>query len=345
MTPTIRKWLKIRSSQAEISKPPQRGYQVPRPLKLFFHTLPTVAFIAFAVQVVTGIVLLVYYIPQEHYAFKSVQLIMDQVPFGWLFRLLHQVGSNLLVTVVILHMSSSFFLGSYKKPKEFTWLMGTLLLFTIMASCLSGYLLPWTQMSYWATTILTDVPTAIPKVGQYITHGLRGVSGPVSDATLRRFFAVHVGLLPLLLILLLVLHDGIPADFRFHRRRKGESISRFVFSREAIAVAVYFMAAFSIIAFAPGFFLPPGANVPADPLKTPLFIRPEWYFRAPYEILKLIPNKILGIAVQLILMAVFISWPYLDKSPQRNILKRPLMLAVFWATVAGWIMLTIRGSF
>jgi ubiquinol-cytochrome c reductase cytochrome b subunit len=345
MIPMIQKWLKIRPGLAEFLKPPQAEYRVPRRLILVLRTLPTVAFVAFVIQVVTGIVLLIYYIPQEHYAFKSVQLIMDQVPFGWLIRLMHQVGSNLLVSVVVLHMSSTFFLGSYKKPKEFTWVVGAFLLLATMASCLSGYLLPWSQMSYWATTILTDVPTAFPVVGKYITQGLRGVSGPVSDVTLRRFFALHVGLLPLLIILLLGLHDGIPADFRFHRRRQGESISRFVFSREAIAVAVYFITMFGIIAFAPGFFLPPGSNVPADPLKTPLLIRPEWYFRAPYEFLKLIPSKFFGIVVPLILVAIFIFWPYLDKSPQRNILKRPLMLAVFLATVAGWIWLTMRGTF
>jgi ubiquinol-cytochrome c reductase cytochrome b subunit len=318
---------------------------VPRNLKLFFYTLRTVAFVAFVVQVITGILLLMYYVPQEQFAFKSIHLIMDQVPFGWLFRLMHQVGSNLLVTVVLLHMSSTFYFGSYKKPQELTWVMGALLLLTIFASCLSGYLLPWSQLSYWATTIMTDVPTAFPWVGKFITEALRGVSGPVSDVTLRRFFALHVGLLPLLMILLLVMHDGIPANLRIHPRRGWEPISRFPFSREAVAVAIYFIVMFSIIAFVPGLFLPHDANVPADPLETPLHIRPEWYFRAAYEILRLIPNKFLGIAVQLILVAVFIFWPFLDKSPQRNILKRPLLLAVFLGTVAAWIGLTIKGSF
>lgn len=318
---------------------------MPRNLKLFFYTLRTVAFVAFVVQVITGLLLLIYYVPQEHFAFKSVHLIMDQVPFGWLFRLMHLVGSNLLVMVVLLHMSSTFYLGSYKKPRELTWVMGALLLLTIFASCLSGYLLPWSQLSYWATTIMTDVPTAFPWVGKFITEALRGVSGAVSDVTLRRFFAFHVGVLPLLIILLLGMHDGIPANLRIHPRLGLEPISRFPFTREAVAVAIYFIVMFCIIAFVPGLFLPHEANVPADPLETPLRIRPEWYFRAAYEILKLIPNKFLGIAVQLILVAVFIFWPFLDKSPQRNILKRPLLLSVFCITVFTWIVLTIKGSY
>jgi ubiquinol-cytochrome c reductase cytochrome b subunit len=345
MIPAIRKWLEIRIGLNALIRTPLPEYRVPRNLKLFFHTLRTVAFVAVMIQIITGILLLMYYVPHEQFAFKSIHLIMDQVPFGWLFRLMHQVGSNLLVTVVLLHMSSTFFLGSYKKPQELTWVVGALLLLTIMASCLSGYLLPWSQLSYWATTILTDVPTAFPLVGKFITEAFRGASGPVSDMTLRRFFALHVGMLPLLMILLLVLHDGIPPNFRIHRRRQGESIFRFASSREAVAVAIYFIIMFAIIAFVPGLFLPPDANVPANPLETPLHIRPEWYFRAPYEILKLIPNKFLGIAVPLILVAVFILWPFLDKSPERNILKRPLMLAVFLGTVAAWIWLTIRGTF
>ncbi len=337
----LRKWLDIRTGLAEPARTSAAGHRVPRDLVLAFYTLRMVAFVAIVVQIITGIVLLFYYVPQHQYAFKSVQVIMDQVPYGWLFRLIHVVGSNLLVTVVLLHLTTAFFLGSYKKPHEFTWVAGAFLLLTVMALCLSGYLLPWSQLSYWAITVLTDVPTAFPVVGKFITQALRGVSGPVSDATLRRFFALHVGLLPLLLILLLVLHDGVPAHLRYRRRRGGEP----VISTEAVAVALYFIAMFSIIAFFPGLFLPHDAHVPADPLKTPLHIRPEWYFRAPYEILKLIPNKFLGIAVQLVLVAVFICWPYLDRSRERNILKRPLMLAVFLATITAWIVLTIRGTY
>jgi len=185
MMSALRKWLDIRTGLAEPARTSAAGHRVPRDLVLAFYTLRMVAFVAIVVQIITGIVLLFYYVPQHQYAFKSVQVIMDQVPYGWLFRLIHVVGSNLLVTVVLLHVTTAFFLGSYKKPHEFTWVAGAFLLLTVMALCLSGYLLPWSQLSYWAITVLTDVPTAFPVVGKFITQALRGVSGPVSDATLR----------------------------------------------------------------------------------------------------------------------------------------------------------------
>jgi ubiquinol-cytochrome c reductase cytochrome b subunit len=361
MIPAIRKWLEIRIGLDELIRTQLTEYRVPRNLNLLY-TLGMVAFVAFVVQVITGILLLIYYVPQEQYAFKSVQLIMNQVPYGWLLRLIHVVGSNLMVAVILLHLSSVFFLGSYKKPRELTWVVGTLLLLTTFAFCLSGYLLPWSQLSYWATTIVTDVPTAFPWVGKFLSQVLRGSAGEVTEVTLRRFFALHVGLLPPLLMSLFVLHAflvrriGISAppfdadepkdrqEFRHADYPDGRPFYPDFVAKEAFAVALYFIVMFCIIALAPGLFLPHEANTPADPLNTPLHIRPEWYFRAPYEILKLIPSKFLGIALQVILVAVFILWPFLDKSPRYNILKRPLMLAVFLGTVVAWIGLTIWGS-
>ena len=362
MTSAIRKWLEIRIGLDELIRSQLTEYRVPRNLNLLY-TLGTVALGAFVVQCLTGIILLFYYVPQDQLAFKSVQVIMDQVPYGWLFRLIHLVGSNLMVAVVLLHLASSFFLGSYKKPRELTWVVGALLLLTTLAIYLSGYLLPWSQLSYWGITVVTDVPTAIPLVGKFITQFLRGGSGPVSDLTLNRFFAFHVGVLPLLMISLLALHVflvrriGIsapplsadaPKDWQvFHHEDypQGQPFYPDFIRKGAIAVAVYFMVMFCIIAFVPGLFLSLDAATPADPLKTPLHIRPEWPFRAAYEVLKLIPIKFLGIAVQLVLLAVFILWPFLDKSPERNILKRPLLLSLFLGTIAVWIALTIKGSY
>ena len=142
-------------------------YRVPRNINLFY-TLGFVALAVFVLQVVTGILLLIYYIPEPDRAFKSVQHIMTTVPYGWLFRLMHVVGSNLMVAVVILHMLSVFFMNSYKKPRELTWVTGALLFLITMAFCLSGYLLPWSQFSYWATTIVTTIPTAFPYVGDFV---------------------------------------------------------------------------------------------------------------------------------------------------------------------------------
>jgi ubiquinol-cytochrome c reductase cytochrome b subunit len=358
----MRKWLEIRIGLDELVRSQLTEYRVPKNINLFY-TLGMVAFAAFVVQILTGIVLLVYYIPQEDYAFKSVQLIMTQVPYGWLFRLIHVVGSDLMVAVVLLHLTSVFFYGSYKKPRELIWVVGSLMLLTVLALCLSGYLLPWSQLSYWATTVATNIPSAFPFCGQFLCQVLRGAGHGVSGVTLNRFFALHVGLLPLLLLGLFMVHAflvrriGISAppvgaeetedrqEFRHIDYPDGPPFYPYFVSREAAAITVYFVVMFLIIAFAPSLFLPHNANIPADPLKTPLYIRPEWYFRAPYQMLKLIPSKFLGIALQLVMVVIFVCWPFLDQSRKVNILKRPLMLVVFVATVIGWIGLTIWGAY
>ena len=192
----IRDWLEIRIGLDELIKSQLTEYRVPKNLNLFY-TLGMVALAAFIIQVVTGVLLLIYYIPHEEQAFKSIQTIMNLVPYGWLFRLMHVVGSNLMIAVVLLHLTSVVFLGSYKKPRELTWVVGALLLFTTLTFCLSGYLLQWSQLSYWATTVVTNIPTAFPFCGDFICKLLRG-SQNVSQETLSRFFALHVGLLPLL---------------------------------------------------------------------------------------------------------------------------------------------------
>ena len=204
MSGKIKNWLETRIGLEELIKTQLTGYMIPRNINIFY-TLGFVALAAFVSQIVTGFFLLIYYIPDSEHAFRSVQDIMTRVPYGWLFRLMHAVGSNLMVAAVILHMLSVFFMGGYKKPREMTWVAGSLMLLTTLTFCLSGYLLPWSQLSYWATTIVTTIPTAFPYVGDFVTRMLRG-GETVSGVTLNRFFALHVTFLPLLLISFIGLH-------------------------------------------------------------------------------------------------------------------------------------------
>ncbi len=360
MLQQLREWLEIRIGLDELIRSQLTEYRVPKNINLFY-TLGMVAFTAFVFQVLTGILLLFYYIPDEKGAFQSIQLIMNQVPYGWLFRLMHVVGSNLMVAAVILHLGSVFFLGAYKKPRELTWVVGALLLLTTMGFCLSGYLLPWSQLSFWATTVVTNIPAAFPVIGDLICKILRG-SENVSGVTLNRFFAMHVAFLPLLLVTLFGLHIflvrriGISAppseaakpqewtEFRHVSHPDGPPFYPYFVSKEVLMTVVYLMVMFAIISFAPALFIPADANTPADPFNTPEHIRPEWYFLAPYAMLKLIPNRFLGIALQLILVVVFILWPLIDESKEHSILKRPRLLACFFLTIAAWIGLTVWGS-
>jgi ubiquinol-cytochrome c reductase cytochrome b subunit len=259
-------------------------------------------------------------------------------------------------------MISVFFLGSYKKPRELTWVVGALMLLTTLGFCLSGYLLPWSQLSFWATTVVTNIPTAFPVCGELICKILRG-SENVSGVTLNRFFALHVAFLPPLLMSLFALHvflvrrigissppfgseaEGEWKEFKHVDHPDGHPFYPYFVSKEAFMIVLYLIIMFSIIAFAPALFLPQDASTPADPFNTPEHIRPEWYFLAPYEMLKLIPNRFLGIAAQLVVVTLFIFWPLLDKSEEHNILKRPLLLAASLVITIVWIGITLWGSY
>ena len=359
----FKKWLEVRIGLSELIRSQLTEYRVPRNINLFY-TLGFVALSLFVLQVITGILLLIFYIPEPARAFKSVQHIMTAVPYGWLFRLMHVVGSNLLVAVGIIHMLSVFFMNSYKKPRELTWITGALLLLITLTFCLSGYLLPWSQLSYWATTIVTTIPTAFPYVGGYISDLLRG-GATVSGATLGRFFALHVGFLPAALLVVLSLHlflirrIGVSAppfgagreeekdwtEFHHDSHPGGEPFFPHYVLKETIMVMILLVVMFFIITFIPNLFLPEDTNLPANPFKTPEHIKPEWYFLAPYQMLKLIPNKFVGISLQLIIVGLFLVWPLLDTTKQENILKRPALLAVFVAAISLWIGLTIWGKY
>jgi ubiquinol-cytochrome c reductase cytochrome b subunit len=363
MTGKIKDWLEIRIGLDELIRTQLTEYKVPRGIN-FFYTLGIVGLAAFVSQVVTGFFLLIYYVPDTEHAFGSVQDIMSKVPFGWLFRLMHAVGSNLMVALVMLHMLSVFFMGSYKKPREMTWISGAFMLLMTLAFCLSGYLLPWSQLSYWATTIVTSIPTAFPYAGEFITRMMRG-GETVSGITLNRFFALHVTLLPLLLILFIGIHlflvrrIGISAPpfgkavekkkpwtaFRHEDHPDGHAFYPYFVQKEMYVLMAYFALMFFIISFLPTLFFPEDANTPADQFKTPAHIKPEWYFLAAYQMLKLIPNKLLGVSIQVALTMVFLLWPFFDTKEEENILKRPLLLAVFVLSLIGWVGLTIWGKY
>jgi ubiquinol-cytochrome c reductase cytochrome b subunit len=359
----LKKWLEVRIGLQDLIRSQLTEYRVPRNINLFY-TLGFVALSLFVLQVVTGFLLLIFYVPEPSQAFKSVQRIMTTIPYGWLFRLIHVVGSNLLLAVVMVHMLSVFFMNSYKKPRELTWITGALLLLITLTFCLSGYLLPWTQLSYWATTIATTMPTAFPYVGGFVSDLLRG-GATVSGATLGRFFALHVGILPAVLLVVLGLHlflirrIGVSAppfgaaqeekkewtEFHHDSHPGGEPFFPHYVLKETVMVMVLLAVMFFIIAFIPTLFLPEDATIPANPYQTPEHIKPEWYFLAPYQMLKLIPNKFVGISLQLIIVGLFLVWPLLDTSKQENILKRPALLAAFGAAICLWIGLTIWGKY
>ena len=359
----IRNWLEIRIGLEELIRAQLTEYRVPRNINITY-TFGFVALFAFLIQVITGFFLLMYYVPYSEMAFRSIQDIMTTVPYGWLFRQIHVVGSNLMVVMILLHTLSVFFMGGYKKPRELTWVLGTLMLLVTVTFCVSGYLLPWSQLSYWATTIATMIPTAFPIVGDLISELMKG-SEQVSGITLNRFFAIHVMLLPLIIAVLLGLHlflvrrIGISSppfgksgeaerpwtEYRHDSHGEGYPFFPDFVLKEMIMVMFACAVMFFLISFLPTLLLPEEANIPADPFKTPAHIKPEWYLLAPYQMLKIIPNKFLGISLQLIITAVFILWPFLERKEETNILKRPRLLGFFILSLVLWVVFTVWGKY
>lgn len=357
----IKEWLEIRTGINELMKSQFKEYKMPGNVNIFY-TLGFITLIGFIVQAITGIILLLHYIPHHEHAFRSVQDIMNKVPFGWLFRQMHVVGGNLMLVTVLLHMLSVFFMVSYKKPRELTWSVGVLMLFLTLAFCLTGYLLPWSQPAYWGTTLVTAIPSAFPFAGDFMTEMLRG-GKQVTGMTLNIFFALHVSLLPAIFLLLIGIHiflimrtgfsappSGITGEerktwieYKHETHADGYPFYPNFILKVTLMIMVYFALVFFMIAFTPTLFLGEGSNIAADPSRTPVDIRPPWYFLAPYQFLKLIPNKFIGISLELIILCLILLWPFFDAKKERNILKRPYLLSAFLFSAALWVVLTIWG--
>jgi len=324
------------------------GYMVPENLN-FWYSMGSVLLVMFSIQIITGILLLMYYIPSVEKAFESVTFITNKVPMGWLIRRVHAVAANLFVFVLFLHMFSTLIMGSYKKPREIHWITGFLLFGLVLVEALSGYLLPWSQLSYWATTVATNFPGAFPFIGDWLVYLIRG-GEKVTQLTLGRFFSVHVSLVPFTIFILIAIHifvmrrTGIsyPPGTDETKIKKIPFFPHFVL--EDLKVIYLFLALmFVIVFFFPQFVLPKDALIPADPLSTPEHIKPEWYFLANYQFLKLIPNEFLGIFLQMIIALLIFLLPFIDRTPERRIWKRPVFFTIVVLGIIFYIILTVWG--
>lgn len=359
---SVARWIEVRIGFDELITQFFRRNILPKSAGLL-STLGFVALIAFFVQVVTGLLLLLYYIPHPDHAFESVQTITNTIPFGWLFRSIHIIGSNILVAVIIIHVIHSFFRSSYKNPRELTWLSGGLMFFLILFGCVSGQLLPWNQSGYWSTTVASSMPSFLPLIGEQIGTFLKGGES-VSTLTLSRFFSFHAVIVPAIAVLFVLVHvflvrrQGLSTSPQhdpkmiatpsatFQKEVPPQGVPCFPeFSLKRLFMSlVYLSILFAIMAFLPDMFQPEGASIKANPLLTPEFIRPPWYFLAPYQLIKSIPNEFFGLAFQVILISVFLFWPFLDAlEEERNIFKRPILLTGVSITIFVWLLLTYWG--
>nr|YP_007507010.1 cytochrome b [Leiothrix lutea]AFC65154.1 cytochrome b [Leiothrix lutea] len=297
-------------------------------------------------QIVTGLLLAMHYTADTNLAFESVAHMCRNVQYGWLIRNLHANGASFFFICIYFHIGRGLYYGSYLNKE--TWNVGVVLLLTLMATAFVGYVLPWGQMSFWGATVITNLFSAIPYIGQTLVEWLWG-GFSVDNPTLTRFFAIHF-LLPfviagLTLVHLTLLHEtgsnnplGIPSDcdkIPFHPYYTIKDILGFV---------LMFALLVALALFTPNLLGDPENFTPANPLATPPHIKPEWYFLFAYAILRSIPNKLGGVLALAASVLVLFLIPLLHTSKLRSMTFRPLSQILFWALVANLLILTWVGS-
>ncbi|MFM9154738.1 MAG: cytochrome bc complex cytochrome b subunit [Polynucleobacter victoriensis] len=276
----------------------------------FWYFFGSLAILVLAIQIITGIFLVMHYKPDAEKAFQSVEYIMREVPWGWLVRYLHSTGASMFFVVVYLHMFRGMIYGSYRKPRELVWIFGCAIFLCLMAEAFMGYLLPWGQMSYWGAQVIVNLFAAIPLVGPDLSLWIRG-DYVVGDATLNRFFSFHVIAVPLVLIGLVAAHiialhevgsnnpDGV--EIKENLDANGVPVDGIPFHpyysvHDLLGVGVFLMVFAFVVFFAPemgGYFLEHNNFIPADPLKTPPHIAPVWYFTPFYSMLRAVTSEFL----------------------------------------------------
>ena len=332
----------------------------------FWYYFGSLAMLVLVLQIVTGIFLTMHYQPSAERAFSSVEFIMRDVNYGWLIRYMHTTGASMFFVIVYLHMFRALLYGSYKKPRELIWVFGVLIFLCLMAEAFFGYLLPWGQMSYWAAQVIIALFGTVPFVGPELAQWIRG-DFVVSEATLTRFFALHVIAMPLVLIALVIAHilalhevgSNNPDGVEIKKNKDANGIPKdgipfhpYYTVKDLVGVAVFFIIFFAIVFFMPtfgGFFIERPNFEPADPLATPENIHPVWYFTPFYAILRAVPSiagsSFPGVAVMGLSVLVLFLLPWLDRSPVRSHRYRSiwhkLLLAMF---VISFIILGYLGA-
>jgi ubiquinol-cytochrome c reductase cytochrome b subunit len=321
------------------------AYYVPKNLNGWYE-FGSLAGLVLIIQIISGIFLTMNYKPDASLAFGSVEYIMRDVRGGWIIRYIHSTGASAFFMVVYLHMFRALLYGSHKQPRELVWIFGVLIYLTLMGEAFFGYLLPWGQMSYWGAQVIVNLFGTVPFIGPDLALWIRG-DYVVSDATLNRFFALHVIALPLVLLGLVVVHilalhdvgssnpDGV--DIKKLKDANGHPVDGVPFhpyyTVKDIVVAVVFLAIFCFIMFfvpeVGGYFLEHNNFIPADPLMTPEHIAPVWYFTPYYSILRAVPplfnSQFPGVLAMGVAVLILFFLPWLDHSPVKSIRYRGVL--------------------
>ena len=326
------------------------AYPTPRNLNYLWAFGAILTFML-ALQIVTGVVLAMHYVPSATAAFSSVDHIMRNVNYGWLIRYMHSNGASLFFLAAYIHMFRGLYYGSFKPPREVLWIIGVIIYFLMMATAFMGYVLPWGSMSFAGATVITSLFTAIPFIGTPIAHWLWGgyaVGGP----TLNRFYSLHY-LLPSVIAAFVVLHvwalhvagqnnpDGIEVK---DVERDTVAFTPYATIKDLFAVSAFFILYAWLVFYIPNYLLDADNSVVANPLVTPAHVVPEWYLLPFYAILRAIPNKLIGVIALFASIAVLVAVPWLDRSPVKSAKYRPTYRFFFWVFVVICIGLGYLGS-
>ena len=324
-------------------------YPTPKNLN-YWWTFGGILTFCLITQIITGIVLGMHYVAHADLAFQSVEHIMRDVNYGWLIRYVHANGASMFFLAVYIHIFRSLYYGSYKSPREVIWIIGMLIYFLMMATAFMGYVLPWGQMSFWGATVITNLFSAIPLVGESIVTLLWG-GFSVDNPTLNRFFSLHY-LLPFVIVGVVVLH--IVALHRFGSNNplgidvRGDqdtvSFHPYYTVKDMFGLSVFLTIMAAVVFFLPNSMGHPDNYIPANPMVTPAHIVPEWYFLPFYAILRAVPDKLLGVLAMFAAIAVLFVLPWLDRSPVRSATFRPIYKIMFWVFLLDCVALTYLGA-
>ena len=365
---SLLRWIDDRFPLTKVWKEHIAEYYAPKNFN-FLYYFGAILTVMLVIQIVTGIILTMHYKPDVALAFASIEYIMRDVPAGWFVRYLHSVGASMIFIALYIHMFRGLMYGSHRSPRELIWLLGMLLYVAMLAEAFFGYLLPWGNMSYWGAQVIVSLFGAIPFVGEGLAEWIRG-DYVISDATLNRFFAFHVILLPLLLALLVYLHivalhkvgsnnpDGV--EIKKQKDADGKPLDGVPFHpyytvKDTFGVGMFLTVYLAIVFFLPefgGWFLEKDNFNPADILQTPPDIVPLWYLTPYYSILRAVTfewlpggAKLWGVIAMGAAIMIFFFLPWLDRSRVRSIRYRgwmyKTMLTLFAVT---FVMLGYLGT-
>ncbi len=348
------RWLDTRLPLIRFAHDTMLTFPTPRNLNIWYAFGAILTFML-TIQIVTGIVLAMHYVPNAGLAFDSVEGIMRNINYGWLLRYMHANGASFFFIAVYIHMFRGLYYGSYKAPREVLWILGVILYLLMVATAFFGYVLPWGQMSFWGATVITNFFSALDQIG--VGHPGTAIATwlwggyAVGDATLNRFFSLHY-LLPFVIAGVVGLHvwalhvpgNNNPLGIDVKGPQDTVPFHPYYTVKDGFYVALFALIYLGFVFYAPNFFGNPDNYTPANPVVTPPDIVPEWYLLPFYAMLRSVPQKLFGVIVMAGSLITLVFVPWLDSSPVRSTRFRPMMKQVFWIFVIDCVILGYCGA-